>query len=84
MDIKEIYDEEGLERCAALFAYMMKCDNSKRMAKLILFLIQIVYKLDSCHSTCFENLEKKDRLYCPCDNEPMTIPFDLDKFIGEA
>lgn len=40
-----------------------------------------VYKINTCKSTCFDNLEKKSFCSCSCNDETFSISFQEDQGI---
>jgi recombinational DNA repair protein RecR len=83
-NLKEFYDRDGADGCGRMFSYMLKKEDSENVARLILSLIEVVYKMDTCKSDCFEGLETKHVCVCHCNDEIMWISFDLDDTVAEA
>lgn len=81
IDLKNLYDAEGVDGCAA--AFKTAAETAKYPEK-ILGLFNVLYKIDTCESTCFENLESKNVCSCLCNEEEMTLWLIPDDFVGEA
>ena len=85
--IKEVYDTEGPNGCGQLFTSMLHmCDKNDevRIARAVLFLTNVVYKMDTCTEDCFDGLESKKICTCNCNDEEMCIYLDSDGLFGEA
>ena len=81
VDLKNLYDAEGVNGCAAAFKIVTK---TAKHPERVLDLFYVLYKIDTCESTCFENLESKNICSCLCNGESMVLWLLANDLIGEA
>ncbi len=82
LNVKQLYDEAGLDGFESLFKPMFKKNNTKKVADLICWITQLFYKMDTCTSDCFDNLKEKVYCDCPCNDDPMFVSFSQDETPG--
>lgn len=72
---KQLYDIEGLDGCNQLLKTLLESPDKNRL-KLVIQLIKILYKMDTCEMNCFDNLGDKDFCSCSCNDSEIVISFD--------
>lgn len=81
---KMIYDTGGVDGATALFKGLLGKGNDERTAKLVLFLMHVLFKIETCTQDCFEKIEERRVINCQCNDEPMVIPLEGDFTVEHA
>lgn len=69
--IKRIYNEQGIEGLGNEFALLLKSNGAN--IKWASDFGSIAYKISTCTSNCFDNIENKNEVACYCNKTHVIV-----------
>jgi hypothetical protein len=84
--LKSVYDKYGVNEVGEIFVAMAEQGKEgtqkekEQVARGITFLTDVLYKIDTCESDCFDNIENKNIINCGCNGEPFVLPLKNHPF----
>jgi len=82
--LKGVYEDGGMQAIEEVFKNILQ-NNTIRSKKLVTTLWPVAYKLDTCESDCFEDLDKKKIWECKCNGEHVSVLLNENEYtIGNS